>query len=135
MVGFQTVTVVNLRKRVHKLVLEYNDILKQTRQNKKNVDTKESFLIKLESLFDIATPGLEQIISADRIRKFLEDQRGDRKWNIGAIDREFSERIKDQADRKQKARARPAQSETSLSKASRQLMIQVFNDKDKYCSK
>jgi len=107
MVGFQTVTVVNLRKRVHKLVLEYNDILKQTRQNKKNVDTKEAFLIKLESLFDIATPGLEQIISADRIRKFLEDQRGDRKWNIGAIDREFSERIKDQADRKQKARARP----------------------------
>ena len=115
MAGFNTSSEFNIVKKIKKEVEKYQIINKnKSRDNPKEVEKREVYLENVQKLFDIAAPGLEEILLKDRLRSqddqnphyrqlggytrktediaFLNDQRGQRKMVMGERDASFEAR-------------------------------------------
>ena len=125
MAGLQTVVLPNVKIHVKKAVEEYKSINKnRSRTSQTEVNKREAYLDKIKKLFDIATPGLEDILKKNRLLKndddcpdyrieegytrscedinFLIDQRGERKMTMGSRDQSYEERVNKSDQNKQK---------------------------------
>ena len=108
--GFETLA--DPRFKVTKLVECYQDQLKKRNMsNKKSLEERKKFEEDLNKLLDIAHPDLEKKLTQDRIRgnlegrksedlSFLQDQRGERKMQMGKLDEEYSKKKEAQMKRK-----------------------------------
>ena len=85
--------------------------MKRNMSNKKSIEDRKKFEEDLNKLMDIAHPDLEKNLAQDRIRgnlegrksedlSFLQDQRGERKMNMGKLDEEYSKKKEAQLKRK-----------------------------------
>ena len=70
MAGFQTVTMSRVQIHVKKVVEEYKGVNKnRSRTSQTEVKKRENYQDKIKNLFDIATPGLEEILQKSRLLK------------------------------------------------------------------
>ena len=103
-----------LHREVDKLVKEYQSLLKSKGcndpvKNAKKIEARDQFLNGLYSLFDVAHPDLEIILSQNRLLgnlgvkeqdlKFLQDQRGPRLGFMGEEDVQYGQKLAAQVKR------------------------------------
>ena len=100
------------KHKVEKLVEAYKDqIKKRNMSNTKSLEDRKKFEEDLNKLLDISHPNLEKTLAQDRTlgnlegRKsedlsFLEDQRGERKMQMGKLDEEYRKKREGQMKRK-----------------------------------
>ena len=120
----------NLYKEVDKLVQQYQKLLKSRgrtdpKKYPKEVEARDQFLKSLYSLFDVAHPDLENILSQNRLLgnlgvreqdlKFLQDQRGPRLGFMGGEDVQYGQKVAAQVKRSATATATVSKSVPSPS--------------------
>ena len=120
----------NLYKEVDKLVQQYQKLLKSRgrtdpKKYPKEVEARDQFLKSLDSLFDVAHPDLENILSQNRLLgnlgvreqdlKFLQDQRGPRLGFMGGEDVQYGQKVAAQVKRSATATATVSKSVPSPS--------------------
>ena len=116
MAGFKTIVFHRIVKNVEKALEDYHKIVKNiSRTSTTEVAKREKYMLDLQGLFDVATPGLEDMLNKDRILgkdddctlyrekegytrkiedvKFLQDQRGERKMFMGERDQSYEDRV------------------------------------------
>ena len=108
--GFETVS--SPKNKIAKLLQTYQTHHKSRNlTNKKSQEDRKKFEEDLNKLLDISHPNLEKTLSEDRIRgnlvgrkaedlSFLLNQRGERKMNMGKLDKEYSKKKEAQLKRK-----------------------------------
>ena len=120
----------DLYKEVDKLVQQYQKLLKSRgrtdpKKYPKEVEARDQFLKSLYSLFDVAHPDLENILSQNRLLgnlgvreqdlKFLQDQRGPRLGFMGGEDVQYGQKVAAQVKRSATATATVSKSVPSPS--------------------
>ena len=120
----------DLYKEVDKLVQQYQKLLKSRgrtdpKKYPKEVEARDQFLKSLDSLFDVAHPDLENILSQNRLLgnlgvreqdlKFLQDQRGPRLGFMGGEDVQYGQKVAAQVKRSATATATVSKSVPSPS--------------------
>ena len=71
MAGFQTLTDNNVQKHIRVEVEKYKSLFKaKSRSSKTEENKREEFLSRIKTLFDIATPDLENILEKSRLLQY-----------------------------------------------------------------
>ena len=107
MAGFSTITTV--RKNAAKIVTDYQKLMKdKSETNDRCIAARDKFLEEAYTLFDVAQPDLEVLLSQNRIlgnvggtsqdRAFYHDQKGARLGHMGKVDTRVGRKLKNLSD-------------------------------------